>query len=374
MNLDTWLEKALLDRKEKNLFRELKTSNGLIDFVSNDYLGLARSKDLFTKVHDQCIEAGMFLNGATGSRLLSGNSEYIEQVELKLKKIFQSNATLILNSGYAANLAVFSSIPQKHDTILLDELAHASIKDGARLSLASRFSFRHNDLHDLESKLKRATGKVFIGVESIYSMDGDECPLEPLLALAKSYGAFLVVDEAHSTGVIGKSGSGMLTQLGLEKEVDIRIYTFGKAIGVHGACIAGSEKLVQYISNFARPFIYTTALTPHSVVAISTAFDYLTENINLQNLLSENIKLFLNESEELINRIASKSAIQTVLYPGNENVKKAAAKLQESGFDVRPIVSPTVRTGAERLRIILHSYNTSEEIIKLTGVLKTISD
>jgi 8-amino-7-oxononanoate synthase len=216
VNLDTWLEKALFERKEKNLLRELKTYRGLIDFVSNDYLGLARSKVLFEKIHDRCVEKGLLVNGATGSRLLSGNTEYTEEVEFKLKTIFKSDAALILNSGYTANLAVFSSIPQKNDTLLLDELVHASIKDGARLSLANRFSFKHNNLDDLESKLKRTTGKIFVAVESIYSMDGDECPLQDLTALAKRYGAFVIVDEAHSTGVVGKNGSGLLTQLGLE--------------------------------------------------------------------------------------------------------------------------------------------------------------
>jgi 8-amino-7-oxononanoate synthase len=373
VNLDTWLATALLERREKNLLRELKTSKGLIDFVSNDYLGLARSKVLFSKIHEQCIESGLLSNGATGSRLLSGNMEYTEQVEFKLKTIFKSDAALILNSGYTANLAVFSSIPQKGDTILLDEFAHASIKDGARLSLAKRFSFRHNSLDDLESKLKRATGKIFVAVESIYSMDGDASPLRELTTLAKKYGAFLIVDEAHSTGVVGQNGSGLSTYLGLENDIDIRIYTFGKAMGIHGACIVGSEKLIQYIINFARPFIYTTALTPHSVVGISTAFDYVSDNIDLQNVLKNNIGFYLTEVNTLTNRTPSTSAIQTVILPGNENVKNAALNLQQAGFDVRPIVSPTVQAGAERLRIILHSYNTFDDISSLAQALRKIS-
>jgi 8-amino-7-oxononanoate synthase len=374
VSLDHWLEKNLQTRKEKNLFRDLKTSTGLIDFCSNDYLGLAHSEKLFIQIEARCRAINLKQNGATGSRLLSGNSELTEEVERKLASTFNSQAALILNSGYTANLAIFSSIPQKHDTILFDELAHASIKDGARLSLAHRYSFKHNDLNDLESKLKRINGKVFIAAESFYSMDGDECPLRDLTSLAAQYGAFVILDEAHSTGVIGKNGSGLATSLRLEKNIDVRLYTFGKAMGIHGACIVGSEKLVQYIINFARPFIYTTALTPHSIVAIESAFDYLRENLDLQRVLQKNIDAFVNCVSHLTNRTLSSSAIQTVIFPGNENVKSAASRLQQAGFDIRPVLSPTVPTGTERLRICLHTYNTLDEISKLTSELKKLDE
>jgi len=367
--LESWLDQMLQLRKEKNLFRDLKTSTGLIDFCSNDYLGLARSETLFNRADETCKARNLQINGATGSRLLSGNSELTESVEHKLASIFRSSAALILNSGYTANLAIFSSIPQKNDTILYDELAHASIKDGARLSLAHRYNFKHNDLNDLEIKLKRINGKIFIAVESIYSMDGDECPLRELTSLAKKYNASVILDEAHSTGVRGERGSGLATSLRLENDIDIRLYTFGKAMGVHGACIAGSKNLIQYIVNFARPFIYTTAMTPHSIVAIETAFDYLQENLKLQSELQRNINAFVNGVGHLANRTKSNSAIQTVIFPGNDNVKKASLKLQQAGLDVRPILSPTVSAGSERLRICLHTYNTSNEIAKLTTEL-----
>jgi 8-amino-7-oxononanoate synthase len=372
VKLDTWLDKTLQLRKEKNLFRDLKTSRDLVDFCSNDYLGLARSEILFDQIEARCAATKLRQNGATGSRLLSGNSELTEKVEHKLASIFNSQSALILNSGYTANLAIFSSIPGKHDSIVYDELAHASIKDGARLSLAQRYSFRHNDLNDLESKLKRISGKVFIAVESVYSMDGDECPLRDLTSLADQYGAFVILDEAHSTGVRGDSGSGLATSLGLEKKIDIRLYTFGKAMGIHGACIAGSEKLIQYIINFARPFIYTTALAPHSIIAIESAFDYLKENLALQQRLQKNIAAFVDGVSHLTNRTLSSSAIQTIIFPGNENSKRAASKLQHAGFDIRPVLSPTVPTGTERLRICLHTYNTLDEISKLTDELNKL--
>ena len=372
MALDTWFENNLQIRKEKNLFRELKTSTGLVDFCSNDYLGLARSEILSNQIEARCRAIKLKQNGATGSRLLSGNSELTENVEHKLATIFGSQSALILNSGYTANLAIFSSIPGKHDTILYDELAHASIKDGARLSLAHRYGFKHNDLNDLESKLKKINGKVFVAVESIYSMDGNECPLRDLTSLATRYGAIVILDEAHSTGVVGNNGSGLATTLGLEKNIDVRLYTFGKAMGVHGACVVGSEKLIQYLINFARPFIYTTSLAPHSIIAIESAFDYLQQNLDLQRELQKNIEIFVKGVGALTNRTSSRSAIQTVLFPGNENSKANASKLQQAGFDIRAVLSPTVPTGTERLRICLHSYNTLDEIAKLTSELNKL--
>lgn len=372
MKLDSWLEKALRAQKEKNLFRELKTPEGLIDFCSNDYLGLARSEDLYQRISERCQSLKQAKNGSTGSRLLSGNSELVEDVEQKLASLFKSEAALILNSGYTANLAIFSSLPQKNDIILFDELVHASIKDGARLSLAKRHSFRHNDLDDLEAKLKRATGNIYVAVESVYSMDGDECPLRELVALTEKYGAFVILDEAHSSGIRGAAGSGIATSLGLENKIEVRLYTFGKGMGTHGACIAGSQNLIQYIINFARPFIYTTALTPHSILSVDCAFDYLKENIMLQSVLSQNIDVFLKGISNLPNRTRSTSAIQTIIVSGNTKVKEAALALQKLGFDIRPILSPTVPVGSERLRICIHTYNTSAEITKLTNELKKL--
>lgn len=340
------------------------------DFTSNDYLGLARSEALYQVIQER-LDENAKTNGATGSRLLSGNSLYTEATEVKLAQRLKADAALLFNSGYTANLAVLSAIPQKNDTIIYDELAHASIKDGARLSLAKRFNFKHNDLEDLENKIKRSSGTVFIVVESIYSMDGDECPLMALVHLAEQYNTFIILDEAHSTGVMGHQGDGLATSLGIQHKIPVRIHTFGKAMGVHGACVVGSEKLRDYLINFSRPFIYTTALPLHSVIAIDCAFEFLARNTTLQHALEKNITLFLKEMAETTNRTDSHSAIQTFILPGNENVKKAARILQENFLDVRPIVSPTVPVNTERLRICLHCFNTEAEIKKLTTILKS---
>ncbi len=370
-SLDEFLLKKLEERKEENSYRILRHDDSRIDFVSNDYLGLARSEELFTAIHTTLESRGLHKNGSTGSRLLSGNSEYYEEVEKKLAGIFNAEAALIFNSGYSANLAILSSLPHRGDTVIYDELAHACIKDGARLSLASRFSFKHNDLHDLEQKLIKATGKIFVAVESVYSMDGDACPLEELVALVEKYNAFVMIDEAHGTGIRGERGSGYAASLKLEKRIDVRMYTFGKGMGVHGACVVGSRPLIDYLINFARPFIYTTASSPHFVASIDCAFDYLAKNIQLQNILKQKIELFRNQSQNLRNKIDSTSAIQAIVIPGNERVRRVASDLQQQGFDVRPILSPTVPEGFERLRICLHVYNTDDEIKQLVHTIET---
>jgi 8-amino-7-oxononanoate synthase len=373
VNLESWLDQTLTARKNKNLFRELKNFSTLKDFCSNDYLGLARSTELFNIINNKVESLTINKNGATGSRLLSGNSHLTEETESKLSKIFKSETTLIFNSGYSANLSVLSSIPQKGDTIIYDELAHACIKDGARLSLANRFSFKHNDLNDLEQKVKRANGKVFIAVESIYSMDGDECPLTELVHLTEKYNATIILDEAHSTGFHGHEGSGLAVSLGLEHRVAIRVYTFGKAMGCHGACVAGSNNLASYLINFARPFIYTTALSPHSIVSIACAFDYLHNNISLQSDAQERIRVFNEETKSMSKKVNSHSAIQVILVPGNENARNASTILRDHKFDVRPILSPTVKEGSERLRICLHTFNSIDDIKILTELLKTLN-
>lgn len=368
--LDTWLEEKLRERKAKGLLRSLPKPNNLIDFTSNDYLGLARNGALHQNISDT-IEA-LALNGSTGSRLLSGNSELAERTEQFLSTIFQSHSTLLFNSGYSANLAVLSSLPQKDDTIIYDELAHASIKDGARLSLAKKFSFRHNDMDDLERKARNAHGRIFVAVESVYSMDGDECPLAELVALAERHNFILILDEAHTTGLRGPNGSGMAVHTGLHDRVDVRIYTFGKAMGVCGACVAGSNDLINYLVNFARPFIYTTAPSPYQVASIRCAFEFLGAHIELQSVLKQKIDLFRQNLGAIENRIESTSAIQTFIVPGNSTIRETAAYVQKRGFDVRPILSPTVPAGTERLRICLHTYNDDQAITDLVTCLKQI--
>ncbi|WP_456457810.1 aminotransferase class I/II-fold pyridoxal phosphate-dependent enzyme [Reichenbachiella sp.] len=369
------ISQKLEERDRAGSTRKLLATNGLVDFVSNDYLGLSRSKTLFDRIKGYDYSKEVNINGSTGSRLLAGNSTSAQNLENKLAHLFKSEAALLFNSGYVANLALISCVPQRGDTILYDSLSHVCLKEGAFLSKANRFPFRHNDCEDLEAKLKQATDNVYIIIESVYSMDGDLAPFGDIIELAQKYEAKIIVDEAHSTGLYGDAGSGKLCALGLEENLFARVHTFGKAMGVHGAVVCGSKELIDYLINFARPFIYTTALPLHSLFSIDAAFDHLSENIELQKISKEKIFYFnslfnqkIGKNENML-RMESNTPIQPIVVPGNARVKSIAESLQKSGFDVRPILSPTVKEGSERLRISIHTHNTEEEIAELINEL-----
>lgn len=371
------LSETLQHRKELALFRSLRTSDNLVDFCSNDYLGLAHSAELREAVKIE-LKGDNYLNGATGSRLLAGNTVYVEELEQEIADFHHAESGLIFNSGYDANIGLLASLPQKNDILLTDELIHASMIDGARLSYANRYKFRHNDVADLVKKLEHLQqnlapeGHIFVGIESVYSMDGDTAKLVEIVEICEQFGANLIVDEAHATGVFGKDGKGLVCQLGLQDRVFARIITFGKALGSHGAIILGSRTLRDYLINFARSFIYSTAAPLHTHAGIKCAYQYLKSPEFGNEPLHELIAFFREnaESQKTWEWIPSVSAIQCIIIPGNENVRKIAGKLQAQGLDIRPIVSPTVPKGRERLRICLHTFNTKEEI---TAIFKTLS-
>jgi len=346
------ITEKLNQRKAENAFRELMVQGNRVDFFSNDYLGVAKMPF-----------EGQMNYGSTGSRLISGNSRFTERLETYLANFYQQEAGLLFNSGYDANLGFFSSIPQKGDTIFYDELSHASIRDGIRLSQAKAFSFKHNDLKHLKERFESAEGTVYVAVESIYSMDGDAAPLELLVELCEVKNAFLIVDEAHSGGLYGAGGSGIVT----EKELDYRIFakliTFGKAYGSHGAIILSSQIVKDYLINFARSFIYTTALSFHSQERIEFAVNEVAQKENERKKLRENINVFRTYTKSKnVNCIASDSPIQSILISGNDAAKKVAEKILSNGFAVKAILSPTVPKGEERIRICIHSFNSAEEI------------
>ncbi len=366
MRMD-FLREKLDERSEKGNLRSLPSQIELIDFVSNDYLSLSQNVTLAKKIASRC-SAETVANGGTGSRLLSGNHQYYEQAETYLQKVFDAESVLIFNSGYAANQALVSSVAEKGDTILYDQLAHVCLKEGAWLSKAESVSFLHNDLEELESRLQRSKGRVFVLTETIFSMDGDIAPIEQILNLCDKYDAYLIVDEAHSTGAFGVRGEGLLVEKNLQHRIFARVYTFGKAMGVHGACVAGSQTLTDYLVNFGRPFIYTTSLPPHSVISIEESFKYLESDNSFQQTLRDKIDLF----RKLFPDSISETAIQPVLIGDNERAKQISNELRNQRFDVRPILSPTVQRGTERLRISLHAHNTDEEITQLCKLINQI--
>ncbi|MHA4847250.1 aminotransferase class I/II-fold pyridoxal phosphate-dependent enzyme [Flavitalea antarctica] len=351
---DDFLEQKLAQRRSEGSFRELVVREHLTDFSSNDYLGVAKK----TPPGDR---ESHYANGSTGSRLLTGNSDLAMKIEDQVAAFHNAEAAVLYNSGYDANIGLLSCVPQKGDTIIYDFLSHASIRDGIRLSAAQSFSFRHNDPDDLESRLKNATGTVFVVTESVFSMDGDQAPLIEISRLCDKYNAKLIVDEAHATGVIGRGGAGLVQELQLEHWCFARIHTFGKALGCHGAVVIGSARLKNFLVNFSRAFIYTTALPPAALIAIQQSYA-LFPGMNEERLkLGHLIEMFRSASPGF-QKLDSVTPVQGVLVPGNENAKQLSAELLAAGLDVRPILYPTVPRGAERLRIVLHSFNTIAEV------------
>lgn len=351
---DDFLHKKINERIENHSLRQLKLPAAKADFCSNDYLGIVKENKLIAPGPHTAT-------GSTGSRLLSGNYPLIEAVEKQLAIFHQAESALLFNSGYDANLGLLASVPQKGDTILYDHLCHASIRDGIRLSFAQAFSFAHNDLTDLQKKIEHAAGTVFIVTESVFSMDGDFCPLEELVAIAAQNQAHIILDEAHATGIIGEQGEGLAQQLGLQNRIFARMHTFGKACGCHGAVVLGSASLRTYLVNFARSLVYSTALPEHSVALIKTSYETFPGMKSERKHLQKLIRTF-QETPLRFSKLASHTPIQAVLVPGNEAVKALATVLQEKGLDVRPILYPTVPKGKERLRIVLHAFNSEEEL------------
>lgn len=368
------LSAKLAQRNGANSLRKLPAPNNLIDFSSNDYLGFSKSSQIFEQAHHYLLENKIVQNGATGSRLISGNHNLYRETENYITAFHQAESAIIFNSGYDANVGLFSSVPQKGDMILYDEYIHASIRDGIRLSNAKAYKFSHNDVADLERLLKKAYNEnsendIYVVTESVFSMDGDSPDLEKIISLTGKYNAFLIIDEAHALGVMGKKGEGLV-----QNKIFARIVTFGKGLGCHGSAILGSSQLKEYLINFARSFIYTTGLPPHSLATILTAYNYLNNNFSERELLNNNIGFFSSEVNRLnLNGIfiKSESAIHCAVIPGNEKVKNISSVLRDNGFDVKAILSPTVPQGQERLRFCLHAYNTKQEITDVLQLLKT---
>lgn len=370
---EEFIQYKLQQRNEKGILRTLSSLQLPIDFSSNDYLGFARSTELKTLTANKLTQIEHYKNGATGSRLLNGNHPFTEETEQKIANFHHAAAGLIFNSGYDANIGLISSLAQRGDTIIADELVHASLIDGARLSHANRYTFRHNDLNELEAKLKIAKGNIYVLAESVYSMDGDIAPLAGISQLCKQYQANFIVDEAHALGIFGTQGKGLVQQLGIEHHVFARIITFGKALGCHGAIVMGSTNLRSYLINFARSFVYTTAAPLHSIASIYSAYQMLSETDYSQQIKSR-IDLYRHLiKDSKLPTVESHSAIQTILYHNATDAKAAAKILQSKGLDVRAILSPTVAEGKERLRICLHLYNTNQEIKTLVNELKNLT-
>ena len=369
------LTQKLRSRIADGTIRSLRSNEVEIDFFSNDYLGFSRNKAIDQKYLSSLKELD-FPNGSTGSRLISGNFQIHENTEGDLAVFFQAEAALLFNSGYDANIGLLSALLQRNDSVFFDRLSHASIRDGISLSKANSFGFDHNDLEDLKSKVNKgrsSAGQNYVIVEAVYSMDGDEAPLIELCAYCEENGLYLIVDEAHSTGVYGPEGSGLIVALGLENQVFARLHTFGKALGCHGAAVMGSENLKNYLINFARSFIYTTALPVFEVLRIKASLTAL-RTTDQRDKLRANIHTFLILAKDFGLRqyfVPSDSPIQSFLLRDRSRADEIMAALHKEKIGSKVIFAPTVPKGQERIRICLHSFNTSDEIRRILQLLST---
>jgi 8-amino-7-oxononanoate synthase len=355
---------ALQALQDDDRLRSLKPRVG-IDFASNDYLALA-SAPRIKKAVTAALEAGTPI-GAGGSRLLRGNCEEHEKLEADAAKFFGAETAMFFGNGYVANFAVLTTLPQRGDLLVLDSLVHASIHEGARAGRADIRENRHNEPQSVEDTIRDwrkqgGTGRVWIVAESLYSMDGDFAPLESLIAIADRHEAFLMIDEAHATGVYGEQGRG-LTARYEGRENLVVIHTCGKALGAAGALVTATRVLRDFMVNRCRPFIFSTAPSPLMAVAVSEALLILQQEPKHQQRLSNLMAFTHRQIGERGGWRASGSQILPYIVGDNARAMTLASALQARGFDIRGIRPPTVPAGTARLRISL-TNNVSEDDVR----------
>jgi 8-amino-7-oxononanoate synthase len=400
-HLDDALTTALTKRKQQFTLRRLTTKPATsADFSSNDFLSLASSQELRTAFLKELQSDPALTNlGSGGSRLLDGNSLYAEQLERDIAEFHGAETGLLCNSGYDANAGLFSCLPQKGDVVVYDEFIHASVHDGMRMSRARKLvHFAHNEPAALKRVLEECTAEdeairegrrnVFIAVEAVYSMDGDLAPLKEIVATIKAVlpkgNGHLIVDEAHSNGIFGANGRGLVCELGLEKEVTVRLHTFGKALACNGGILLCSPLIRQYLVNYARPLIYTTFMSYPALAAIRASYSFLMEGKtmalasrlhSLIQALHERL-LDMQESFQLPTNLthllqSPQRCPDTPIFAILTSEPKAlAAHCQKNGFVVRGILPPTVPEGTERIRVCLHPGNSVEEINALVATIR----
>jgi 8-amino-7-oxononanoate synthase len=358
----------LAEKKDGGLLRSLSLPDG-VDFSNNNYLGLASHFEIAKFASDAYYKYGA---SSKGSRLLGGNHEIFEETEKWLAKWKGTEAALIFNSGYVANLGVISALCDPKTHLFCDRLIHASILDGYTMSGGKLHRFKHNNPGDLEKYLQKAGEGDFkiIATEAVYSMDGDVAPLKEYAELAEKYGALLYVDEAHSDGILGPGGKGLIAELGIEAKVHLSLTTFGKAYGTMGACIFGSKLLVDYIINNAHSFIYSTAISPGAVATMQKAVEVASrERFRRESVLK--MSAFFREKimEAGFDCLQSKTQIVPIVLGTIDKTLKCRDFLAKSGLHVACIRPPTVQNGTARLRVNITAEHKEHDVEKLIETL-----
>ncbi len=344
----------------------------LIDFSSNNYLGLLMDKRL-----KAACAAFSFIygTGSGASRLMSGDLRIHHELEYESANLVGKEDALLFGSGFLANLGIISSFVGREDAVFVDKLAHASIIDACLLSRAKLFRFKHNDLDHLTWLLKRnvkSFRRILIVTESIFSMDGDICPLSELINIKKTFNAYLMVDEAHSIGVIGEKGCGLSKHLGMERYVDIIMGTYGKSFAGYGAFVATNQKLKSFFINSARSFIFSTALPP-SVIGTNLTALYISQKEQWRRKKTlANSKILRQMLEKHGIKTIGNKHIVPILIGDEKLCVKISFKLREKGLFVKAIRHPTVPKGASRLRVSICAYHSYKDIKKLVNAIKNI--
>ena len=361
-------------------FRRLGAING-VNLCSNDYLGLSSDPRIAEAVAS-ALAAGVAAC-STGSRLLSGNAEIWEDLESELARFMGSPAALYFNCGYSANVGLLSALIGPGDIVFSDSANHASIVDGLRLAGARKVIFRHLDMDFLERELRKPVsgagvsgiGQKFIVSESIFSMDGDRAPVGDLVALAERYGAELIVDEAHATGVVGPQGKGLVAAAGLADRILVTVHPCGKALAGMGCFVCCSEKLKQYLVNKARTFIFSTALPPYMAAQMRAAIRIVAAADRERNDLAAVAAFLRHKLREASFAIGcGDSQIVPVFLGDNERAVRVSALLNEAGFGVRPIRPPSVPAGSSRLRLSLNAKLSTALLARFMDALIAIRD
>ncbi|MFD4817610.1 8-amino-7-oxononanoate synthase [Peribacillus butanolivorans] len=378
-------EKELEKIKEGGLYRQLQTVETMSDqgyamvngkkmmmFASNNYLGIADDQRLI----EASVQATQrFGTGSTGSRLTTGNTIVHEKLEKRLAEFKQTDAAIVLNTGYMANIAALTTLVGRDDLILSDEMNHASIIDGCRLSRAETIIYRHADLLDLEMKLQINTRyrKRIIVTDGVFSMDGDIAPLPGIVELAKRYDALVMVDDAHATGVLGKDGRGTSEHFGLKGKIDIEMGTLSKAVGAEGGYIAGSRSLVDYVLNRARPFVFSTALSSGVVASALTAVDIIQSEPERRVRIRAMSQRLYNELTSLGYTVSGgETPILAIICGEPEQAMFLSKELHKHGIYAPAIRPPTVPSGTSRIRLTLMATHQEEQMNHVIDVFRTI--
>ncbi|HYM33792.1 MAG TPA: 8-amino-7-oxononanoate synthase [Steroidobacteraceae bacterium] len=366
------LQNELASLEEKKRKRTLLLPRG-IDFTSNDYLGLTYSGEIRERIARKISESSIPL-GAGGSRLLRGNHTWHEQVEEDFRKFEAAEAALYFTSGYAANMAVLTALPTRHDVILFDERVHASLREGIHASFASKKSFEHNSLESLNASASSMTraGDVFVVIESLYSMDGDEAPIKEIASFCSENGFILIVDEAHATGLFGTNGRGLIDENGVRDHVYLSIHPCGKALAGAGAFVCSSETVKSYLINRARTMIFTTALPPVIPMQISEVLNEITAHPELRDRVFSNAGFVRKTLQGNLKRWKihdGRSPIISLIIGADAEACRVADALAERGVDVRPIRPPTVAEGTSRFRLTVNALHAQAELELLCNSL-----